>query len=99
MRVVQLRMQPNLALYEFHLCLGRHIAEVDLPKQLDTTFKAYMRQVVRWRARRTVPNDPHPTFLSWMIWNSLMVLNLRFEGTLSILFLNTQESTCQMEGD
>lgn len=93
MGVVKGGVQPYLSLDEFDLCLGGHVAKVDLDGVGITTLRAYILQVDRCLASLTVPKEPQPTFWLSMIWNSRMLENFCCDGILSILFLNMPQGT------
>jgi len=73
--VVHFQVQSDLTLDQFQFGLRWHFFQVDLDNRSITILRAYMRQVLRWRASLTVPNDPHPIFWSSMMLNSWIELN------------------------
>jgi hypothetical protein len=83
-RVIQFGVQLDFAVDQFEFGGGEGV-QVDLGGAGLTILRAYMRQVLAWRASLTVPKDPQPIFLSSIIWNSSMEANLFFETIFSIL--------------
>jgi hypothetical protein len=83
-RVVHFSVQLDLPFHQPHLRLRGQFLHVDLHGASSTIFTAYMRAVGLWRARNTVPKDPHPSFRSGSSWNSSMEENLCLGTILTI---------------
>ena len=66
MWVINFGVEFDLPLHKFDFGLGRQVSQTNLDDKRGTILRAYMRLVLLWRANRTVPKEPLPSFLSYM---------------------------------